>query len=626
MLHAKNAYCKTFFHSFSDFMKGVDFNNQRDSYYFLNSFVRRYDIDGVTSKGKPYKKGDPQPCFFQFSTIWSEEKLAEAIDFFFYIFSKDKDAIEHVKRLITFCIPEAGNDEDQSKFHQCLLYGDKICITIAKMFGIKEPIGKNGGAPVFEDWIKAINGELGDFKFYTNALYIGKAIRNLSAHEWNERIPRVYWYPTLKFLLHSYIGLCLQLIETKKIPQTLVDDFEANRKDLVVISTNKDVVLRVETMLDNHTEDIYKDSSPTTTRAIGLRKYTKYNIVIDSECQKHEIHLIATSFNVKIIVNCETNSCNTTYNASIAQYLTEHLQRRTKDEAGLSELNKKIDNIIAVLTDAPNDIEAHSISGLVDAIMDKLTQKSNMQIDNLNKKLDSILTSLTNSQSTASIGNIVNDSIDLLSTKHIWRELAISLNDLYMAGEIMYASFPYLEQSQLLSMMNTPCEGDFREIVKDYGVSLGRLAEVLYEAREEEQFLEEYFSRLQTFESELLRLHCEFESFNMRQLTDIANIFLTVSRILHKPSWGRIITARLSTNIGKCDNANVNAFFLMGNIISSNTINGESIQIKNIGAAILHDLYMALPDTYKRLLITDFSKALVDAKNNWDLYNIEISK
>lgn len=66
MLHAKNAYCKTFFHSFSDFMKGVDFNNQRDSYYFLNPFVRRYDIDGVTSKGKPYKKEIHNHVFFNF--------------------------------------------------------------------------------------------------------------------------------------------------------------------------------------------------------------------------------------------------------------------------------------------------------------------------------------------------------------------------------------------------------------------------------------------------------------------------------------------------------------------------------------------------------------------------------
>lgn len=326
MIYAKQEFRKYLFFAFKDFMLGINVNNTKDRYNFLKPFVKKYEANGVTPSGVVYKKGDSWPCFFNTNDIeWSSEELAEAIDLFFYIFSKDQSEINHIKNLISIGTQSPNNDEDYRKFCGCLLYGDKICIKIAQTFGIEEPIREDGRVSTFDDWIKAIKNAFGDnkLKYYSNVLYLGKVIRNLNAHEWEQKIDRLNWVLTIQFLLHSYIGLCLLLTKIKGNPMAADSDFMVSLAEDVIICTNNRIKLKVKDVNNNY---IYTDVTYECTRKVRLERCKKYNIVIDDGAQNFEIELIATANNVTISIDCNLNTCNVIYNSRNAMNVQQEDQ------------------------------------------------------------------------------------------------------------------------------------------------------------------------------------------------------------------------------------------------------------------------------------------------------------
>ena len=162
--------------------------------------------------------------------------------------------------------------------------------------------------------------------------------------------------------------------------------------------------------------------------------------------------------------------------------------------------------------------------------------------------------------------------------------------------------------------------------VQNFANSIHQLVSVLNKIVEDSNAFQVYKQQLQNIDSKVLYLYPDRKMLDMNNLIDVVAIFEIVQKTLQEPSMSRLITARLATNVGKgleYDNAKVRSFFYTGNIICSE-INPN--YVNNIGAAILHDLYMIIPDDYKRLISSNLSQALSDAEEIGDLYHIPLGK
>ena len=112
----------------------------------------------------------------------------------------------------------------------------------------------------------------------------------------------------------------------------------------------------------------------------------------------------------------------------------------------------------------------------------------------------------------------------------------------------------------------------------------------------------------------------------MNKLTDVVDVLDVVQTKLQNPTMAHLIRARLATNVGKgleYDNANIRSFFYMGNLILNEVTPNY---VNNVGAAILHDLFMVLPDDCKMLVNSNFANAISDAEGIGDLYHISLGK
>lgn len=86
----------------------------------------------------------------------------------------------------------------------------------------------------------------------------------------------------------------------------------------------------------------------------------------------------------------------------------------------------------------------------------------------------------------------------------------------------------------------------------------------------------------------------------------------------------RIITAKLATNVARgkeYNNQGVRTYMYIGNYIL-NII--DNTTVNNLGAAIIHDLYVALPEEYRKYITTDLQVAITDADNIGGLYSISL--
>ena len=210
------------------------------------------------------------------------------------------------------------------------------------------------------------------------------------------------------------------------------------------------------------------------------------------------------------------------------------------------------------------------------------------------------------------------------SEKTLFIELAKSLNDLYISSSLVYSNFPYIDQNKIYEIMKHPCEGEYKNVVQDLANAIEKLASVLYKIVQDADTLRAYTQKLQEVESKVLRLYPDKNMLDMNSLIDVANLLNVVQKILQKPTMERLITAKLATNVGKgleYNNANIRSLFLTGNIICNEIV---STHVNNIGAAILHDLFMILPDACKRLVTPYYGQALFNADQIGDLYHIEL--
>ncbi len=351
LLKAKRQYVKLF-HDFRAFANGVSFTNPADKYNFLSSLLpNRYTEDQFNDKGKCVaKKGDPKPCFFNPEKGYSDGELLEAIDLFFFIFKDyvDDQTDDHIKNLVATATQTSGNDEDYMSFRQESLLGDQICITLARSFGLPEP-QVEGRQPVYEDWINSMCLLFGNKDgFYRNILNMAKSIRNSLAHKADVPIERINWLPTLQFLLHSYVGLCLLLIRHLGNPlkDGVVNDiFTKFRQKMVLVSTNIPVQVKILAHTESGLVEIYSEKEPLYDRSVEMLPYVKYDVVIEGRDSIHQVELDATSNKVKININCDVDVCNVINNARVGDYVKDNQELFSSNVPYWRDLAKSLNRL-----------------------------------------------------------------------------------------------------------------------------------------------------------------------------------------------------------------------------------------------------------------------------------------
>ena len=266
---------------------------------------------------------------------------------------------------------------------------------------------------------------------------------------------------------------------------------------------------------------------------------------------------------------------------------------------------------------------------------DKIFQdKYSVLMDNnvkLNERLDWIEES--KQQIKILLDKIANEaSICYKNNNHILEqnyslfvELAKSLNDLWLNSRLVFINFPKMDNSQIYKMKQ-PCEEEYKTMIQDLAEAFHQLASVLKKIVLDPDTLQFYKQRLQEIESKVLHLYPDRKMLDMNSLIDVSKLLDIRQKQLQNPTMERLITARLATNVGKgleYENANVRSLFFVGNIIFSDVTPNY---VKNLGIAILHDLFMILPDDCKQLVTSHFVASLSDAEEIGDLYHIPLGK
>lgn len=210
---------------------------------------------------------------------------------------------------------------------------------------------------------------------------------------------------------------------------------------------------------------------------------------------------------------------------------------------------------------------------------------------------------------------------------NIWKELTSALSKLYASGTLMYGLFPAMNNAdlpKLLSNPDAPCEGAFNERVKSFGEHLKLVSEVVSKISLDDKTRDEYLERVKKIYSKVRMLGYNNTHLEMCDLASLEELLYGIGDILcNNAPIARLISARLATSIGHCDDANTNAFFFMGNTIYQNMDNS---QLWNVGAAILHDLYMIIPEEFRCQVKPSFTDALASAENQWDMYYVRFKK
>lgn len=234
--------------------------------------------------------------------------------------------------------------------------------------------------------------------------------------------------------------------------------------------------------------------------------------------------------------------------------------------------------------------------------------------------------------------NIINSSTMINSTptsnssvpkNTLWRNLTVAISRLYATGSMMYSLYPNAakdraEMLKLLRNPDAPCEGAFNERVKSFGEHLKLVAEVLSKIMLDDATLNEYLERAKAIDSKVKKLGYNNTHLEMSDLASLEELLYGIGDILcNNAPIGRLISAWVYTNTGHCNNANTNAFFFMGNTLYPNSDNS---QLWNVGAAILHDLYMILPEEFRCQVKSNFADALASAENQWDMYYVRFNK
>lgn len=208
--------------------------------------------------------------------------------------------------------------------------------------------------------------------------------------------------------------------------------------------------------------------------------------------------------------------------------------------------------------------------------------------------------------------------------KAIFKSLALSLSELFVANAKVYCQFPYIEQSRIVEMLSEPCSGDYANVVAAFTEKFSAFIESIEAVRDNDEARRLFCDRL-----EIVTLKTKSVApksyFDVTNLTDVISLMKLALEELKNGTMRALITARLACNtkFDRYDNANMRMFSFMGFLCMKPDLQRDLL---NLGAKTIHDIYYALPEEYKEFVHSDLEKALVDAEYVPDFYRLGLDK
>jgi hypothetical protein len=224
----------------------------------------------------------------------------------------------------------------------------------------------------------------------------------------------------------------------------------------------------------------------------------------------------------------------------------------------------------------------------------------------------------------------IESSIDIFS------EIAISIGEIFSSSIAMQSKNPHIENSVATKKMNEDVDNELELEMNQLADKISKLSELLKDIMKNEFSRACYYRSLKKINSK-----CEFlnkkliqidrkssnhsvYTIEMSNLSDITSLLDLAQRRIRKGKLGELIQARLCANSSEVDtfdmpynNANVRSFSFLGFLILSIISKERPLFIANYGAAILHDLFYALPsgNIFVEELNHRYSKLFTDKQN-----------
>ncbi|NTW26355.1 MAG: hypothetical protein HGA37_16770 [Lentimicrobium sp.] len=212
------------------------------------------------------------------------------------------------------------------------------------------------------------------------------------------------------------------------------------------------------------------------------------------------------------------------------------------------------------------------------------------------------------------------DNIEFVDRKiessiNLFSEIAISIGEIFSSSIAVNSKIPHIDTNAASEKMNEVPDDELGSALTQLADNISKLSEQLKNIMKNEFSRACYYRALNNLNSK-----CSFLNKNLIQidqntskhsvytiemsnLSDITSLLDLAQRRIQKGKLGDLIQAKLFANSPDSeifnipyDNANVRSFSFLGFLILSITSENRPLFIANYGAAILHDLFYALPD------------------------------
>jgi hypothetical protein len=198
----------------------------------------------------------------------------------------------------------------------------------------------------------------------------------------------------------------------------------------------------------------------------------------------------------------------------------------------------------------------------------------------------------------------------------IFTQLANAMSELFEANVPVYVNFPHIDQSKISEYLKMPLSGSYATAVKIFANKLDVFISALNDAKNSttvRQMLVEGMSAPNIKRHPTEQTAEKLVNMITWMKSSLSNIRLGV----FKP----IIEACLACNIkfDRYNNANLRLFAFLG-FMSIRVSSDMSSGLYNLGAMAIHNLYYAMPATYRELIYSDLKKALDSAESVPDFY------
>lgn len=389
-------------------------NNKGGYYEFLQDFIPEKDKKKYVYRFRPNAK-------------FEEKEIAEAIDRFFFLFSTDEEGLNHIQELVSFCIPTLSAENDNDTFCKLLKYGDTICDRIANYFGVT--IHDNNEDPTWDKLINHIaqtywgtNSKHSNYYYYKNALHIARIIRNSEAHVLNSKLISVNnWIPTVRFLLFTYIGLCLLL--RKSIEKGPIDStgFEVFRKECITFSSSVDGNWSLKEIKQGNVIPV-KNSEGNYWTA-DVIKGMEFTVIVEDNTnnQQSQVITIPVTF-VDVNITIDNNGNLSITNLSkVAELIIDKVNEKVneKDNNHVNTLTGKVGEILDKLNqitsvEQPSTEYSTAIEDLFTAILTSIELIGNNDLSEITNKLEELSNKID--ENCNEITQIINEcSVKLLT-------------------------------------------------------------------------------------------------------------------------------------------------------------------------------------------------------------------